>query len=140
MCPAAMTTSTPSLKQRVTGIGGVFFKVADPAATKAWYQENLGIEPDEHGNVAFEWREKENPETVGQTVWSPFKKTSTYFDPSTSPFMLNFRVRDLHKMLAQLKAAGCTVDAKTEEGEYGKFGWVMDPDGTRIELWEPPPA
>ena len=120
--------------ESVTGIGGIFFKASDPDKLKAWYKEMLGVPLDEHGYVVFEW----GGDVPGQTIWSPFAKDSTYFAPSTAPFMLNFRVKDLDAMLAQLRGAGVTVDEKTEDGEYGKFGWAMDPEGNRVELWQPP--
>jgi len=125
--------------EKVTGIGGIFFKTKDAEATRNWYRDNLGIEADpSFGGCVFEWREKDSPDTVGSTVWSPMPATTKYFDPSTSPFMVNYRVSDLHAMIAQLRAAGANVDEKIDESEFGKFGWVMDPDGNRIELWEPP--
>jgi catechol 2,3-dioxygenase-like lactoylglutathione lyase family enzyme len=124
--------------ERVTGIGGVFFKSPDPEGLREWYKEHLGVRPGKDGSVAFEWRDKNDPERVGYTVWAPFKHDTSYFDPSSAPFMVNFRVGNLHELLEQLRREGVTVDSKTEEHEYGKFGWIMDPDGNRIELWEPP--
>jgi predicted enzyme related to lactoylglutathione lyase len=124
--------------ERVTGIGGIFFKAHDPDELKEWYRERLGIVPSKDGSVIFEWREKEKPEQVGYTVWAPFRDDTKYFDPSSASFMVNFRVADLHGLLEQLRAEGVTVDDKTEDSEYGRFGWVMDPEGNRIELWEPP--
>jgi predicted enzyme related to lactoylglutathione lyase len=115
--------------EKVTGIGGVFFKSKDPKALQAWYVEHLGV-PIEHGYSVFEG--------AGQTVFAPFAADTKYFEPSKSPFMINFRVRDLDAMLKQLRAAGVTVDDKIDESEFGKFGWAMDPDGNRIELWQPP--
>jgi predicted enzyme related to lactoylglutathione lyase len=93
---------------------------------------------EEWGGAAFRWASPENPSGTGTTVWSPFKHDTTYFAPSTAAFMVNFRVDDLHALLAQLRSAGCDVDAKVEESEFGAFGWVMDPDGNKIELWQPP--
>ena len=123
---------------RVTGIGGIFFKSRDPQQLKSWYQQHLGIVPDQGGYVAFQWREKDDPDNVGYTVWGPFGEDTKYFDPSTKPYMLNFRVDDLDALLAQLRSEGVEVDDKVEEYEYGRFGWIMDPEGCRIELWEPP--
>jgi catechol 2,3-dioxygenase-like lactoylglutathione lyase family enzyme len=124
--------------ERVMGIGGVFFKVANKAALSAWYRDNLGLPVDEAwGGAVFPWREYD-PQGVAHTVWSPFADDTDYFAPSTKDFMINFRVRDLSAMLDQLRANGCEVDDRTEESEFGKFGWVMDPEGNRIELWEPP--
>ena len=122
----------------VTGLGGVFVKSADPGRLMQWYRTRLGVEVDEYG-ARFEWRDKADPEKVGYSVWSVFKQDSGYFNPSDRPFMVNLRVGDLDALLAELRAAGEPVDEKTEDGEFGKFGWVMDPDGTRVELWQPPP-
>jgi predicted enzyme related to lactoylglutathione lyase len=124
--------------KRVTGIGGVFFKSQDPKQLKGWYQEHLGITPDKDGHIQFDWREKDDPERVGFTVWEPFEQNTDYFNPSTKPFMFNFRVANLTALLEQLRKEGVEVDDKVEEYEYGKFGWVMDPEGNRVELWEPP--
>lgn len=124
--------------RRVTGIGGIFFKSQDPAALKDWYERHLGVIPDQGGHVTFEWREKDDPDTVGYTVWGPFGQATRYFEPSAKPYMFNFRVADLDALLQQLRAEGVEVDDKVEEYEYGRFGWIMDPEGHRIELWEPP--
>jgi predicted enzyme related to lactoylglutathione lyase len=124
--------------KRVTGIGGVFFKSQDPKQLKGWYQEHLGITPDEQGYIQFQWRERDDPERVGCTVWEAFPQDTKYFDPSAKPFMVNFRVANLAELLDQLRKEGVQVDDKVEEYEYGKFGWIMDPEGNRIELWEPP--
>jgi len=124
---------------KVTGIGGIFFKTKDTSRTKDWYQKHLGIEPDAGGYVTFRWKDKDNPEVDGSTAWSPFKEDTTYFNPSDKPYMINYRVDDLDGMLAQLREAGVQVDDKLEEDDdYGRFGWAMDVDGARIELWEPP--
>lgn len=122
--------------KRVTGIGGIFFKAKDPEALGAWYRDHLGFAPGP-GGVVFEWRDKERPEEIGQTVWAPFKEDTTYFAPSKAPFMLNLRVEDLDATLAALAAEGVTID-KREDSEYGRFAWIMDPEGNRLELWEPP--
>lgn len=124
--------------KRVTGIGGVFFKSRDPKALGDWYRRHLGIPVEEWGGAAFSWRDPENPEAGGTTVWSPFSADTGYFAPSTASFMINYRVEDLHALLAVLREEGVPVDDKIEESEYGKFGWVTDPDGNKIELWEPP--
>lgn len=126
--------------ERVRGIGGLFFKARDPAALGAWYRDHLGVDVQDWGGASFVWKDLEGPGSPASTVWSPFKADTTYFAPSTSSFMVNFRVADLHKMLAQLRAGGCQVDDKVEESEYGKFGWVVDPEGNKVELWEPPGA
>jgi catechol 2,3-dioxygenase-like lactoylglutathione lyase family enzyme len=126
--------------KRVTGIGGIFFKARNPEALRDWYRRHLGIEVEAWGGTAFRWASPGNPSGTGTTVWSVFEDSSTYFAPSTAPFMVNYRVADLHTLLSVLRAEGCTVDPKVEESEFGKFGWVMDPEGNRIELWEPPPG
>lgn len=126
------------MSPRVTGIGGVFFKARDPKALGAWYRDNLGLDVSEWGGVVFQWQTPENPQPDGSTIWSIFPADSKYFAPSESPFMINFRVDDLDAMLASLRAKGCAVDEKTQDSEYGKFGWVMDPEGNRVELWQPP--
>ena len=123
---------------RVTGIGGVFIKSADPERLIAWYRKHLGLDLAEWGGVHFKWSTPEAPNLEGSTVWSIFPASSKYFDPSTASFMVNYRVDDLHAVLALLRSEGCDVDEKIDESEYGKFGWVMDPDGNRLELWEPP--
>jgi catechol 2,3-dioxygenase-like lactoylglutathione lyase family enzyme len=124
--------------KRVTGIGGVFFKSKDPKALGAWYKTHLGIDVLDWGGAAFQWKAADNPEGDGTTIWCPFAADTTYFAPSEAPFMINYRVEDLHALLAVLRDEGVQVDEKVEESEYGKFGWVIDPDGNKIELWQPP--
>jgi predicted enzyme related to lactoylglutathione lyase len=124
--------------KRVTGIGGVFFKARDAEALRAWYQRHLGIDVQDWGGTTFRWHDSSNPEPNGATVWSIFKGSSDYFAPSTAPFMINYRVSNLAALLETLRTEGCTVDDRMETSEFGKFGWVMDPEGNRIELWEPP--
>ena len=123
---------------RVTGIGGIFFKSKDPKALGEWYRIHLGVNVEEWGGAGFKWVSPENPSGIGTTIWSPFKEDTQYFAPSTAPFMVNYRVDDLHALLAQLQSEGCNVDSKVEESEYGKFAWIIDPDGNKLELWEPP--
>ncbi len=124
--------------KRVTGIGGVFFKSPDPKRLGDWYRTHLGIDVGDWGGCAFAWAGPENPSGTGTTVWSPFKADTDYFAPSSASFMINYRVEDLHAVLAALRAEGCQVDDKVDESEYGKFGWVIDPDGNKLELWQPP--
>ncbi len=124
--------------ERVTGIGGVFFKARDPERLKESYRDHLGVPVNDDGFVVFDWRAGDSPERPGCTVWSLFAGDTTYFAPSSAPFMINYRVADLDAMLAQLRAAGAEVDPRIEDGDYGRFAWVMDPEGNRIELWEPP--
>lgn len=124
---------------RVTGLGGVFFKARDRASLMAWYRDHLGIEVSDWG-AQFQWSADPVQGEQAYSIWSPFKDDTTYFAPSEKPFMINFRVDDLHALLAQLRGAGCAVDEKVDESDFGKFGWVMDPEGNRVELWEPPKA
>jgi predicted enzyme related to lactoylglutathione lyase len=126
--------------KRVTGIGGVFFKSKDPKALGEWYRTHLGLEVEEWGGVAFHWVTPDNPSGTGTTIWNPFPQDTKYFAPSGASFMINFRVQDLHSLLEVLRNEGCQVDTKIEESEYGKFGWVHDPEGNRVELWQPPPG
>ena len=124
--------------KRVIGIGGIFLKSADPARLRDWYKTHLGIEIEEWGGTAFKWSGPHNPQGQGTTVWNVFEASSGYFDPSRASFMVNYRVDKLLPLIAALRAEGCQVEDKVDESEYGKFGWVLDPDGNKIELWEPP--
>lgn len=123
---------------RVTGIGGVFFKARDPAAMRAWYKRHLGLDVQEWGGTVFNWHDPQAPDPSGSTVWCLFPADTKYFAPSNAPFMINYRVKDLDAVLAALRAEGCNVDDRVEAMEHGRFGWVMDPEGNRIELWQPP--
>src|SRR5258708_5947138 len=123
--------------KRVTGIGGVFFKAKDAPKLWQWYEQHLGI-TQEHGSASFRWREHDDPSREGMSVLGIFKQDTKYFEPSTSPFMLNFRVDDLDAVLEALRSEGVTIDPKREDHEYGRFAWIMDPEGNRIELWEAP--
>lgn len=123
--------------ERVIGLGGIFFKAQNPKKLREWYKKHLGMTPDEYGSVVFEWNHQ-NSEKKGHTVWSLFPKDTDYFKPSGAPFMINYRVADLDKLLEQLRKEGVEVDDKVEEYEYGRFGWIMDPEGNRLELWQPP--
>jgi predicted enzyme related to lactoylglutathione lyase len=124
--------------RRVTGIGGIFFKAKDPKALAEWYRKHLGIDVQEWGGATFLWQTSDNPEPHGCTVWSLFPGDTKYLEPSESPFMVNYRVEDLGALLEVLKTEGCHVIDKTEDSEFGKFGWVLDPEGNKVELWEPP--
>lgn len=123
-------------KGKVTGLGGLFFKSADPDGLKAWYEEHLGLPCDQYGHL-FSWRHTDDPEEIGYTQFSIFDDKTTYYNPSKKEFMINFRVDDLELMIDRLKKDGMQVIGDIESYEYGKFGWVMDPDGNKIELWEP---
>lgn len=126
------------MKTRVTGLGGIFFKASDQKKVGAWYKKHLGLPVEDWGGMSFQWRDAKRPAKKGATIWSPFAADTDYFKPSEKPFMLNFRVANLKLVLAQLKKEKVWVDPKTDESEFGKFGWIMDCDGNRVELWEPP--
>lgn len=122
---------------KVTGLGGLFFKADDVDATRAWYAEHLGIPFTEWGGWGWEWRHRDDPDHVGRTEWAPFEAGTEYFEPSEKAFMMNLRVDDLDAMIDQLTAAGVELVGEPEDTEYGKFAWIMDPNGVKIELWEP---
>ncbi|WP_439489940.1 VOC family protein [Algoriphagus sp.] len=124
------------MKKRITGIGGIFFKVKDPAKTKDWYAQHLGLGTDGYGST-FEWRSSVNPNQKGFTQWSPMRDDTVYFKPSEKEFMINYRVENLIELVEELKAEGVTILDEIEETEYGKFVHIMDPDGHSLELWEP---
>lgn len=123
--------------KRVTGIGGIFFRSEDPESLAAWYRERLGIPVNEHGYSDFTWRLADDPERIGRTVWSLFPADTDYFGPGDVPFMVNYRVDDLEALLDALREEGVEVADDVESYEYGRFGWITDPEGRRIELWEP---
>jgi predicted enzyme related to lactoylglutathione lyase len=122
--------------KRVTGIGGIFFKSSDPKRLGAWYRDHLGLDVSDWGGAIFQWGGPDS--SLGMTIWSPFSQDTNKMDPSSASFMINFRVADLDTLLATLRAEGCTVIDNTEPSDFGKFGWVIDPDGNKVELWEPP--
>ncbi len=124
--------------KRVTGIGGIFFKSKDPKALAEWYRVHLGVDVQDWGGAIFRWASPDNPSGAGTTVWSLFKADTKHFEPGQAPFMVNYRVADLHGLLAALRSEGCNVVDKVDESEFGKFGWVVDPDGNKVELWQPP--
>ena len=115
---------------RAVGIGGVFLKARDPKALSAWYAEHLGIVP-QHGMLIFE-----GPESAGTTVFTYFPADTKHFGESEQPAMVNFRVDDLDALLAQLEAAGVKIDPKRDDAGFGKFAWIWDAEGNRVELWE----
>ena len=123
--------------KRVTGIGGIFFQASDPESLRAWYREHLGIDVQEWGGTAFTWTDDAGNPAKGTTIWS-IGSDKSYYAPSTSTFMINYRVADLDGLLRLLREEGCNVIDKTDNSEYGKFGWVMDPEGNKVELWQPP--
>jgi len=121
---------------KVTGIGGIFFKTKDVQKTKEWYQKNLGLETDQWG-TNFEWRTARDPNQKGFTQWSPSPPTSQFFGDSGQQFMINYRVDNLEKLLKELSQAGVTILDEVESVEYGKFVHILDPDGHKVQLWEP---
>lgn len=122
--------------KRVTGIGGIFFKARDPAALATWYRDHLGLEVADWNGAIFNWGGVGS--APGMTLWSPFPADTTYMSPGTASFMINFRVADLDALLVALRGEGCHVSDDTQSSEQGKFGWVIDPEGNKVELWEPP--
>jgi len=124
---------------RVTGIGGIFFKVDDRKSMAEWYRSHLGIDVGEGAFAMFPWRHDSDPEKPGATIWALFPRDTDYFSPGNAPFMINYRVDDLDAVLTQLRAEGVQVDERIEDSDFGRFGWIVDPEGNRIELWQPPP-
>jgi predicted enzyme related to lactoylglutathione lyase len=124
---------------KVTGIGGVFLKCkGDSGALSKWYEKHLGIQLEPWGGAVLRWPDDKAADG-GLTVWNLAPATSKWFSPSESSFMINYRVDDLDGLLAQLRAAGIDVVGGPESHENGKFAWIMDPDGNKVELWEPMP-
>jgi catechol 2,3-dioxygenase-like lactoylglutathione lyase family enzyme len=119
--------------KRVTGIGGIFFKAKNPKELAAWYQKHLGIDFGGKVYADFQFQEREK----GWTAFSLFDAETKYFEPSAKEFMINLRVENLFELLKILRAEGVRVFDETEDGDYGKFGWILDPEGNKIELWEP---
>ncbi|MBO3115435.1 VOC family protein [Winogradskyella sp. DF17] len=122
------------MKNRVTGIGGLFFKSKDPKASKEWYNKHLGFNTDEYGST-FWWKDNEGNDC--STQWSAFKADTDYFNPSSKDFMFNYRVENLEKLLKVLKEEGVTIVGDMETYDYGKFAWILDNENNKIELWEP---
>lgn len=120
--------------KRVTGIGGVFFKSENPKQMQEWYKTHLGIPAGDYG-WSFEWKDQNGND--GMTQWTIFDAHSKYFNPSEKPFMMNYRVENLEELLKVLKEEGVTVVGEMERYDYGNFGWILDPEGNKIELWEP---
>jgi len=129
-------TPTTETRGRVIGIGGILLKSSDHHRLRSWYWNNLGFE---HQNEysQFRWRSHEHPEVEHITAWSVFPADSTYFNPSNAPFMINYIVDDLDAILAKLASSRVRIDPKREDYDYGRFAWIFDPDGNKIELWEP---
>ena len=147
-CPAQQPASTaantapkegsaaPGERGRILGIGGIFFKSANQQQTREWYGKHLGL-ADKGGGVMMAWREKDNPEKEHVTVWTVFPGNTKYFEPSQAAFMVNYIVDDLDALLERLQKEGVKIDPKRQNEEYGRFGWIYDPDGNKIELWQP---
>ena len=132
------TTSTKAddATPKVTGIGGIFFFSDNPETTRKWYSENLGLETNPYGS-SFESRDINNPDQINTLQWSPFKKGSSYFEPSKKEFMINYRVQHIEKLVDQLRESGTTILDSIATYDYGKFVHILDPEGNKIELWEP---
>jgi predicted enzyme related to lactoylglutathione lyase len=127
-----MKDTTP----KVTGIGGIFFRTRDVEATKEWYGKNLGLAISDYGS-SFEFRNANHPEEINYLQWSPFNEETDYFEPSEKQFMINYRVQNIEALVKKLKENGVTILDEIEEYEYGKFVHILDPEGNKIELWEP---
>ena len=123
------------MDKKVTGIGGIFIKCDNPEAMREWYAHKLGFDNSPYG-TSFEWLKSDGSNEKGQTLWSTFKKDTNYFAPSTKEFMINLRVDDLETLLAELAKDGIQPLAPMEVSEYGKFAHIVDPEGTKIELWQ----
>lgn len=123
-------------KPRVTGVGGIFFKSENPEKMKDWYSKNLGLVTNEYGSL-FEFRDSDNPESKGYLQWSPFEKETKYFAPSSKDYMINYRVVNIEAMIENMRSEGIEIIGEIEEYEYGKFAHIVDPEGNKIELWEP---
>jgi len=121
---------------RVTGIGGIFLRARDPKALSAWYAQHLGIQLADYGGATFLWSD-EVPPSTGSTTWSLFPADTTYFGSGQQSTMVNYRVDDLDALLVQLAAAGVPIDPNREDYPYGRFAWITDPEGNRLELWQP---
>lgn len=124
--------------KRVTGIGGIFFTANDPAALQAWYQRHLGVDVQSWGGAVFTWADADGAPVAGTTTWCIGQAGGPAFAPSSAPFMINYRVEDVRALVQALRDEGCQVLDKVDESEYGIFAWVIDPEGHKVELWQPP--
>ena len=132
-------TTAPASEKRVTGVGGIFFKCKDPVAMNKWYHERLGLQTGKYG-TSFESRQADDPTKKAFLQWAVFNEKTKYFQPSTKEFMINYRVENLDRLVAQLMAEGVTVVDEIQAADYGKFVHIMDPEGNKVELWQPPPG
>ena len=123
-------------KGRILGIGGIFFKSPNQKEMKEWYGKHLGLTDSGYG-VMLPWREKDNPESEQMTIWSVFADSTKYFEPSQASFMVNYIVDDLDALLERLAKEGVRIDAKRQDESYGRFAWIYDVDGNKVELWQP---
>ncbi len=126
----------PNERGRILGIGGIFFKSPNHQQAREWYGKHLGLADKGHG-VMLPWREKDNPENEHATVWTVFPEKTKNFEPSQAPFMINYIVDDMDALLERLEKEGVKIDPKRQNESYGKFAWIYDPDGNKIELWQP---
>jgi predicted enzyme related to lactoylglutathione lyase len=124
------------MKSYITGIGGVFFRASAPQQTRDWYLQHFGLESQSWGAV-FEWKNFENPSLSGSTSWCPFSNENDYFGNPNQQYMINYRVRDIEELVSKLMNDGIVIAKEMESSDFGKFVWINDPDGNRIELWEP---
>lgn len=124
------------MSKKVTGIGGIFFKCKEPEKTREWYARHLGLNTNEYGSL-FEFRDADDPEKRSFLQWSTMSEDTKYFEPSKSEFMINYRVANIEALIKELKESGVEMVGEIETFEYGKFAHIMDPEGHKIELWEP---
>lgn len=133
-----MSSTSGNANGRILGIGGIFFKSPDKQSMETWYRDKLGIDSlPQQGGALLHWRSHDDPAQERFTVWSIFPDTTDYLNPSKSPFMINYIVDDLDALLEKLRAGGVQIDPKQEDYDYGRFAWIYDPDGNKIELWQP---
>lgn len=124
--------------QRVTGIGGIFFMAKDPAALRSWYQKHLGIDVTVWGGAVFPWTDAAGTPVGGSTIWCVAPEGGEQFTGGSAPFVINYRVADLDALVSALRTEGCELLGEPQDSEFGKFAWVLDPEGHRVELWQPP--
>lgn len=129
---------TEAAMARVTGIGGIFFSAKDPVTLRGWYVKHLGVDVLPWGGAAFRWTDENGEPKGGTTIWSIGAQGEENFPPGQPAFVINYRVDDLATLMQALRDGGCNVLDRTDDGEFGKFGWVIDPEGNKVELWEPP--